>query len=62
VEENVIKDKDMVCKLYENLIKNKKEKQEWEDYQNYAQSLTQMSAYKDAKNVLKRCIYSIKNQ
>lgn len=51
----------MVCKLYENLVKDRKQAQELEEYQAYARTLIQMSAYKDAKNVLKRYIYHSHN-
>ena len=44
----------MVCKLYENLIKESVDKESDQHYEAYAQSLKRMNAIKDAKNILKR--------
>lgn len=54
VEENIIKDKETVCKLYEELLKNSDDLTIYEDY---ARSLVSMGAIKDAKNVLSRYIF-----
>ena len=51
IETNIIKDKDSVCQLFENLLKGGREVELYEDY---AKSLVVFGALKDAKNVLKR--------
>jgi hypothetical protein len=58
VEENIVKDKDTVCKLYEELLKNG---DNFIVYEDYARSLVSMGALKDAKNVLNRYIFHTNN-
>ena len=54
VEENIVKDKDSVCQLYENILKDSSQLHKYEDY---ASSLVNFGALKEAKNTLKRYIH-----
>lgn len=59
VEEKMVRDKEAVSQLYEKLIK---ETGEVERYQDYAGSLVNLGAVKEAKNVMRRYVFHAQDQ